>query len=76
MLAYLAPAVLLLATLLGAQLAFGHLWVTAAAVIVVALLLPFGDLHGKPLIVHVIGLPTRARRKRRKGYRRHRYYSP
>jgi hypothetical protein len=73
---YLVPALLLIATALGAQMAFGSPWAALALTIVVALALPYGDLRGKPLFLVLAGLPGARKRKRRRGYRRHRYYSP
>ncbi len=73
MLGYIAPLVLVVALFVGAQLAFQHLWLSILVTAGVALLLPYGDLQGKPLVMRAIDLPKTIRSRKRRHLRRHRY---
>ena len=74
MLGYIVPFALIGCMFTASQLTFEHIWLSLLTSLVLALLLPYGNLYGKPLFLRVLGLPDEAWRRRRKGYRRNRYY--
>ena len=76
MLGYFVPAFVMLAAVAGAQLAFDRVWLSMLVGAAVCLLLPVGDLQGRPLIIRLITLPKTLESRKRKRRKRHLYYSP
>ena len=76
MLGYIVPGLVIVAATAGAQLTFERIWMTLLIGVMVALLLPVGDLRGKPLILRLVGLPETLRSQKRRKRRRHAYYRP
>ena len=73
MLGYIVPVILIVALFLGCQLTFQQLWISVLVSAVLAVILPYGDLHGTPLVVQAINLPKTLKSRKRRKLRRHRY---
>lgn len=73
MLGYLVPVFVMFAVFAGAQLTFGHVWLSILMTAGVGLMLPYGGSQAKLLIVQLIELPKTIRSRKRRHLRRHRY---